>query len=99
MAYLLRFTPAADAQLTALENDPSQVKRLKAVRSALGKMEADLRHPGLRTHEFKGKDCPHGKKTFEAYAQNGTPGAYRIFWCYCGSSKDEITIIAITEHP
>lgn len=99
MAHLLRFTPAADAQLKALEADPSQVARLKAVRSALGKMEVNLRHPSLKTHEWKGEDCPHSKKMFEAYAQNRTPGAFRIFWCYCGSSKDEITIIAITEHP
>jgi hypothetical protein len=37
---------------------------------------------------------------FEAYAQNRTPGAYRIFWCY-GPDKDkgDITITAITPHP
>ena len=40
------------------------------------------RHPGLQTHEFR--SLPHrfvtGDKVFEAYAQNRTPGAYRIFW-------------------
>jgi hypothetical protein len=35
---------------------------------------------------------------FEAYAQNDTPGAYRIMWCY-GPGKGEITIVAITPHP
>ena len=35
---------------------------------------------------------------FEAYAENQTPGAYRIFWCY-GPDKKQITIIAITPHP
>jgi hypothetical protein len=41
---------------------------------------------------------------FEAYAQNNTPGAYRIFWHYGpdeASGKKRIpiiTIIAITRH-
>lgn len=37
-------------------------------------------------------------KVFEAYAQNRTPGAYRIFWCY-GPQKTQITVLAITPHP
>jgi hypothetical protein len=37
-------------------------------------------------------------KVFEAYAQNQTPSAYRVFWCY-GLGKGELTIIAITRHP
>ena len=35
---------------------------------------------------------------FEAYAENNTPGAYRIFWYY-GPEKTMISIIAITPHP
>ena len=35
---------------------------------------------------------------FEAYAENNTPGAYRIFWYY-GPGKNQITILAITPHP
>ena len=37
-------------------------------------------------------------KVFEAYVQNRTPGAYRIFWCY-GPKQGENTIIAITPNP
>lgn len=58
------------------------------------------RHPGLKTHEFGSLVNPidkHGK-VFEAYAQNNTPGAYRVFWCY-GPGQGEITVFAITEHP
>ncbi len=61
--------------MKSLESDPSQATRLKSVRAALGKLECNLRHPGLRTHEFKGERCPHDDKLFEAYAQNNTPGA------------------------
>lgn len=36
--------------------------------------------------------------TAEAYAENKTPAAYRIFWHY-GPGQDEITVIAIIPHP
>jgi hypothetical protein len=60
------------------------------------------RHPGLKTHEFHSIENPFDKKTkvFEAYVQNRTPGAYRLFWCYGPAPPTgEITIIAITPHP
>lgn len=58
------------------------------------------RHPGLHTHEFHSVEHPYhaDQKVFEAYVQNRTPGAYRLFWCY-GPAKGDITIIAITPHP
>lgn len=58
------------------------------------------RHPGLNTHPYNSIDHPYDPrgKVFEAYVQNRTPGAYRLFWCY-GPGKREITIIAITPHP
>jgi hypothetical protein len=42
----LVFTEAAKEQLEELARNKSAKKRLKAVRSALGKMEVNLRHPG-----------------------------------------------------
>jgi hypothetical protein len=58
------------------------------------------RHPGLQTHEYDAIQNPYkpNEKVFEAYAQNRTPGAYRVFWCY-GPGKNQLTIIAITPHP
>jgi hypothetical protein len=58
------------------------------------------RHPGLHTHEYSSIESPYDEdaKVFEAYVQNRTPGAYRLFWCY-GPRQGEITIIAITPHP
>lgn len=58
------------------------------------------KHPGLHTHEYDSIDNPYDNKAkvFEAYVQNRTPGAYRLFWCY-GPGKGEITLIAITPHP
>ena len=84
--------------MQALEVNPAQLKRYKAVRSALGKLQVNPKHPGLRTHKYNSKQGEGGEEVFEAYAENNTPGAYRIFWHY-GPGKDVITIIAITPHP
>lgn len=72
----------------------------KQVAKALEQLLSDPRHPGLQTHRYDSLPHPHQKdgKVFEAYAQNRTPGAYRIFWCY-GPQKGQITILAITPHP
>lgn len=61
-------------------------------------MEINLRHPSLNTHEYDELEGPNGEKVFESYAQNRTPGAYRIFWHY-GPAKKQITIVAIVPHP
>lgn len=72
----------------------------KQVDKALGYLGNNPKHPSLKTHEYSSLIHPWNtkEKVFEAYAQNNTPGAYRIFFCY-GPSKGEITIIAITPHP
>lgn len=98
MANELSFTKRADTDLLMLEQDPSKKAILKAVRKTLALMEKNLRHPSLNTHEFTSLEGPNGEKVFEAYAQQKTPGAYRIFWYY-GPAKRELTIIAITPHP
>jgi hypothetical protein len=101
----IKFTPTADAQLTTIEDTPSQAALLAQVQKALGYLELDTRHPGLHTHEFLSLTGAHGEKIFEAYAQNNTPGAYRIFWHYGpdeikgGKRTPVITIVAITAHP
>lgn len=94
----LRFTPEAHDNLLELENDPGRIKRLKAVRKALGYLQANPRHPGLNTHKYSSLVGPNDEEVFEAYAENKTPAAYRIFWHY-GPSKTMITILAITPHP
>jgi hypothetical protein len=72
----------------------------KQVHMTLDLLRANPKRPGLQTHEYTSIENPYDKKqkVFEAYAQNRTPGAYRVFWCY-GPGKKEITIIAITPHP
>ncbi|MGA2217128.1 MAG: hypothetical protein ABSG51_03530 [Terracidiphilus sp.] len=101
----IRFTPTADAQYTALENSPSSTALFEQVRKALGYLEIDPHHPSLHTHEFTSLSGPNGEKVFEAYAQNNTPGAYRIFWHYGPGETTKkkrvpvIAIVAIARHP
>jgi len=94
----LIFTPQADADLREIESNPSQKNTLKAVRKCLGFLETNLHHPSLNTHEFRSLKGPNGEKVFEAYVQQKTPGAYRVFWYY-GPGRGMITIVAITPHP
>ena len=97
MSFNLEFTNEAKDQLKDLDKKGLE-KRLKAVRKALGYLETNPRHPALNTHKYSSLRGPDGEEIFEAYAENNTPAAYRIFWFY-GPGKNKITIIAITPHP
>lgn len=94
----LVYTPEARAQIEDLESSPAKARIWKAVRKTLGLMETDLRRPGLRTHKYGSLSSESGEDIFEAYAQNRTPGAYRVFWRY-GPGKERITVISVTPHP
>jgi len=98
MSFALKFTDEAVSNLKRLEEDNSLAKRFKAVRKALAYLETNPRHPGLNTHKFTSLSGPKGEEVFEAYAENKTSAAYRIFWFY-GPEKKEITVLAITPHP
>lgn len=98
MIFELIFTEKADLQLDALESSKNNKVVLKAVRKTLALMETDLRHPSLQTHEYSDLEGANGEKVFESYAQNRTPGAYRLFWHY-GPKKGQITVVAIVPHP
>lgn len=72
----------------------------KQVIKTLQLLSNNPKHPSLHTHEYSSLKHPYksAEKVFEAYVQNNTPGAYRVFWCY-GPDKRELTIILITPHP
>ncbi|RLC13399.1 MAG: hypothetical protein DRI57_16295 [Deltaproteobacteria bacterium] len=91
-------TDEAKAQLKRLRGDKGLQKRYKAVRKTIRFLASDPRHQSLNTHEFTSLKGPKGEKIFEAYAEQSTPAAYRVFWYY-GPYQKQITIIAITPHP
>lgn len=91
-------TDEAGEQLERLKIDKGLSKRHKAVKKAIQFLSQNPRHPGLQTHAFTSLNGPQGEKLFEAYAEQATPAAYRIFWYY-GPKEKQITIISITPHP
>ena len=52
---------------------------------------------GFIPHKYNDMEGAHGEQVFEAYAENHSPGAYRIFWDY-GPGRAVITIIDIHHH-
>jgi hypothetical protein len=98
MDFILKYTEKAETHLCELRRDPANHRILKDVVKTLHLMQTNLRHPSLNTHEYHTLTGPNGEKVFEAYAQQKTAGAYRIFWYY-GPGKGIISIIAITPHP
>jgi hypothetical protein len=98
MPFKLVLSDEAKQNLALLEKEESLEKRLKAVRKALGYLCSNPRHPSLNTHKFESLNKQYGQEVFEAYAENSTPKAYRIFWHY-GPGKGDITVISIVPHP
>jgi hypothetical protein len=96
--FKLLFTDQARENLENLKKDHSLLKRLKSVNKALSYLETNPKHQSLKTHKYNAFESLNGEEIFEAYAENNTPAAYRIFWHY-GPNKNNITIIAITPHP
>ena len=96
----LIFARSAQRALDELESSPRHAGLLKQIKKSLGYLQHNPKHPSLHTHPYSSIEHPYhpNEKVFEAYAQNRTPSAYRIFWCY-GPNKSQITIIAITPHP
>ncbi|MEW6349114.1 MAG: hypothetical protein AB1646_08620 [Thermodesulfobacteriota bacterium] len=70
------------------------------VKKCIRLLGTNPRHPGLHTHEYSSIANPYDakQKVFEAYAQQHTPVAYRVFWCY-RPEREQITVLAITKHP
>lgn len=101
----LRFTDEADAQLRALGEDPSKKGIYKQILKTLALLELNTRHPGLHAHEFDSLTGVKGERLWEAYAQDETPGAYRVFFHYgpdegLGAKRTAVlTIVSITPHP
>jgi plasmid stabilization system protein ParE len=100
-----RVRAAAEAAFTAgtekRKRKSSKAEGLfKQIHKTLQLLAANPKYPGLQTHPYHSLVNPLDPKSkvFEAYAQQHTPGAYRVFWCY-GPEAREITILAITHHP
>ena len=93
----LEWTREAESTFGKLKSSTSLSRQYKSVRKTIELLAGNPRHPSLQTHEYASLEGPNKEKIFEAYAQQNTPAAYRVFWYY-GPSKGLITILAITSH-
>lgn len=91
-----------------LAQDKSLKKQYKAVVKALGLLASDPAYKGLQSRPIQNRECPHGKTLFHSYAENNTPAAWRIIWCYAPKDKattenpnpvSYIWIVSIEKHP
>ncbi len=94
----IALTEEAEREYRLLKSDSSRQKRYKAVKKAIQFLAENPKHNSLQTHEYLSLKGPNGEKVYEAYAEQSTPAAYRVFWYY-RPSRGLITIIAITPHP
>ena len=111
MSFQILWTPEAASQFQELQQAAEAAVRKGRNTKQFGlfqQVEGCIRklsthgpgHPGLHSHPFSSLPNPLNpeEKMFESDAQNRTPGAYRVFWCY-GPKQGQITLIAITPHP
>src|SRR4051794_31806979 len=74
--------------------EPDEEKFFKRLVRVLRFLESNPRYPSLNTHEIDELTAKYGFKVFEAYVENQTPAAGRLFWAY-GPEKGDITILGI----
>ncbi len=98
MNFNLVFSPKVREEMQALKEDESMEHHYKEVNKALNFLSHDTKHPSLHTHKYHHLEGKNGEEVFEAYAENHSPGAYRIFWHY-GPGRGVITILDIVSHP
>jgi len=78
--------------------DGNEDRFFKKLVKVLGFLGNNPRHHSLQTHEINALTDKYGFKVFEAYLENNTPAAGRVFWAY-GPNKGDITILAVEPHP
>jgi hypothetical protein len=78
--------------------DRNEERFFKKLVKTLGFLGENPRHHSLQTHEIDALTGKYGFKVFEAYLENKTPAAGRVFWAY-GPDKGDITILGVEPHP
>ena len=96
--FLFEIANSARNSLKKLKNSHDHARQYKAVKETLQYLQANPKHPSLETHKYHNSRGPQGQDVYEAYAQQRTPGAYRIFFCY-GPTRHTIQILAVIPHP
>ena len=97
MMFNIKLTPLALKQLEEIKKREPRQGLLKQIIKTIRFLSENPRHQSLHTHKNQKLSASCKLEIFQAYVQNYTPGAYRIFFTY--STKNEITITSIEAHP
>ena len=108
MNFKIRLTDTAKRQQSELEFDPDKrdLVKLKKVRKCLGHLQSNPKHPRLGTHEYTSMLFENREKVWEAYEENRTSAAWRVFLvlrpskrrnydCCCYSSPLELVVYMV----
>ena len=98
MPFALELSDEARRVLAAVTADASHGRIKRKIERTLAQLQVNPRHPGLSTHRYQSKQGPQGEPIWEAYVENRTPGAWRV-WFWYGPEQGVITILAIGPHP
>ena len=96
-SFELFYLDAAEGQIKEIEKDRARQGLVKQIKKALRHLSENPNYPGLKSHPMKNLDAIYGAKIFSSYAQNNTPQAHRILWCY-GPGAKQITVLAVIPH-
>jgi hypothetical protein len=96
VAYELKLTRQATETLRKLaEGGQGTAVKLKKVRKALARLEADPGYPGLHSHVYRHFPGVEKGKVWDSYVENHTPGAWRVYWMYGPNEVRDGTEIAV----
>jgi len=73
-------------------------KRSKKIAKCLGQMEQDVHYRALQSHRYESFDAAYSEKIWESYVEQGTPGAWRIWWHF-GPEPGQVTVVDLGPHP
>lgn len=95
--FRLVYTPQGRTTIAqAAKKHPHKHKKVVNALKRLAENGPD--HPGLHSHKYTSLEGPHGEAVWESYAENHTPGAWRIWWCY-GPDPDTLMVVMVGAHP
>lgn len=98
MQHSLVWSEEASAIMDDLERDPTYARKCRKIKKAAAQLQVNPRHPGLHTHPYSSLRGPGGEVVYEAYVENRTPSAWRI-WYWYGPDRGVITILTVGPHP
>ncbi len=75
--------------------------KLVKIKRALKRLKQNPNDSALNSKKYKTLEGtgPHGADIWESYIEQGTPGAWRMFWYYSKVERGLIGVMWIGKHP